>query len=155
MYWAFVLAVLGLTYTAFASLWPTIFNRDVVEHSIREENGYRIGWIVHWQLPRRAILPVVLISGTPIVAVTFMEGWLVKVILVVVAGMMVSLWLIASPGMKLYYAAQSQDESSPVKMIQRSESIVRSLSVFVVFGLLPALAISSLLNWLLEPFIIR
>ncbi|HEU0296782.1 MAG TPA: hypothetical protein VFR47_28855 [Anaerolineales bacterium] len=85
----------------------------------------------------------------------FMEGWLVKVILVVVAGMMVSLWLIASPGMKLYYAAQSQDESSPVKMIQRSESIVRSLSVFVVFGLLPALAISSLLNWLLEQFIIR
>lgn len=152
-YWASVLAVLGWLYAALASLWPMLFRRDIVKASRREELGYRVGlWKVYWRLPTRTAMAAMLLSVTPILAVIFVDGWLLTVILAVMTGMTIIPWVIIPPGMIIGFAEKGIEGGHPVLEAQSHRNGLRSLFILVVFGLIPALAIGAVLSWVLTSY---
>ena len=151
VYWASVLAALGWMYAAMASLWPMLFQRDVVKTGLREELGYRIGlWKVYWRLPTRAAIVVVLLSMVPILTVIFFDGWLVTVILATITGITLILWMIAPPGMIIGSVMKGLEDGHPVLEAQSRRNGLRSILVLAIFGLIPAFGIGAVLNWILS-----
>ena len=134
VYWASVLAALGWIYAALASVWPMLFDRAAIKHAIREELGYRIGWRTYWRLPIRGAILVTLLSVIPLLAVTFLRGWLVAAVLTVVTGIIVFLWLLSPPGTRLAYAAKGREGSEILLGVQSSRNALRSIFFLVILG---------------------
>ena len=151
-YWASLLAVLGWIYVALASLWPLVSHRGVVKHGTREKYGYRIGWVVYFRLPVRAAILVVLLSVVPLLAVVFLRGWPVAVVLTAMTCMTLLYWMISAPGSGFGYVPSGGGET--LSGAQRSRNILRSIIVLVVFGLIPASMIGAVLNRVLTRFVI-
>jgi magnesium-transporting ATPase (P-type) len=154
-YWAFVIAAQAGIYAALASLWPTLFQPEVVKHGPLEDSRYRIGWAVHWRLPPRAAVAVTLLASIPILAVIFLQGWPVVVVLAVSACVTVTLWFVSPPGMKLLYTEQTQANGKPVVVLQSSKRVAQSIITFTALGLVPSLAIGAILYWLLAGLVRR
>lgn len=152
VYWASLLAVLGWIYVALASFWPLVFHRGVVKHGTRDKYGYRIGWVVYFRLPVRAAILVALLSVIPLLAVVFLRGWLVAVVLTVMTGMTLLYWMISSPGSGFGHVPNGGGET--LSRMQRSRSILRSIILLVVCGLIPASVMGAVLNWVLTRFVI-
>jgi hypothetical protein len=146
---------MDLLYVAAALLWPMIFNRGVVDHGIREAEGYRIGRAVYWRLPTRAAAVVVLLAGLPILSVILFQGWIVTAVLLASSGITISLWLISPPGLKLVYREQVLDNGQRVFVLRRSSDMMRTLLTLVVLGLGPGLAVGTFLSQFLTQFLTR
>jgi hypothetical protein len=141
VYWGSVVAVLGLDYAAAAWLWPVVFSRGAVQHGVREADGYRIGRAVYWRLPGRAAWVIALLALAPLASVLALSGWAAIVALAASGVVSVSLWLIGPPGMKLVYADQTLDDGRLVFVEHAYRPALRSITVLVIFGLAPALAL--------------
>ena len=151
VYWASVLITLGWMYAALASLWPLLFEREVVKTGQREELGYRIGlWKAYWRLPTRAAIVIALLSLIPILGVILFDGWLETVILVVMSAIIFLLWMTNPPGMVIGFVGKGLEGGHLVLEPQRHRSALRSILIFGIFGLIPALAIGAVLNWILK-----
>ena len=155
VYWASVLAALGWMYEAMASLWPMLFQRDVVKTGLSEELGYRIGlWKVYWRLPTRAAIAVALLSMIPILAVIFFDGWPVTVLLATMTGITLVLWITGPPGMTIGSITKGLEDGHPVLEARSHRSALRSILVLAVFGLIPAFGIGAVLSWILARLVV-
>ena len=150
-YWASVISVLGWIYVVLASIWPLVFHRGVVKHGTRDRYGYRIGWVVYFRLPVRTAIVVALLSAVPLLAVTFLRGWLVAVILAVMTSLILLFWMVSSPGSGFGHVP---DGGEILSLEQRSRDAARSIFVLVVFGFIPASVIGAVLNWALSKLVI-
>ena len=149
IYWASVLAALNWAYAAFASLWLVLFSREAVKHGTREESGYRIGRAIHWRLPGRMALVVMLWSVLPILGTLFLRGWLALILLALLTATTFLLWLIAPPGLRLVYGERGGEGGATAFELRPAGNPVRSIVVFVLFGLLPAVGVGAVLSWAL------
>jgi hypothetical protein len=155
LFWASVVAALGGVYAALASLWPILFQRGVVKHGRREASGYRIGlWKVYWRLPTRAAIAVALMSLVPIPVVVLLDGWLVALILTIITSLILTLWMVAPPGMVIGFSQKGQPRG-PIMLEPRSHrpplwTIIR----LVIFGLIPALGIGAIVSWVLAKVVV-
>jgi len=152
-YWASVLTIMGCLYAILASLWPFLFQRDIVKSVRREKMGYRIGlWIVYWCLPARAAIVIALLSLIPILAVIASEGWLVTVILGFMTCVILLLWMTSPPGMVIGFSDAGMQDGHPVLSQRPQRLSFRTILIFALLGLIPGLGIGALLNWLLVGF---
>lgn len=150
-YWASVLAALGWLYAALASLWPLLFNRGIVKSGERDKLGYRIGlWKIYWRLPTRTAVVIALLSAIPILAAVWMDGWLLTAVLATMTGLTLFFWLFAPPGMTIEYVQKGLKDGLPVLDARDHRGRSRSVLVFAIFGLIPALGIGAILNWLFK-----
>ena len=154
VYWASLLAVLNWIYVAEASLWPLVFHRGVVKHGTRDKYGYRIGWVVYFRLPVRAAILVVLLSVVPLLAVVFLRGWPVAVVLTAMTCMTLLYWMISSPGSGFGHVPNGREGGETLSRVQRARHILRSIIVLVVCGLIPASAMGAVLARVLTRFVI-
>ncbi len=149
-YWASVLAALGWIYAGLASFWLHLFNRGIVKSGEREVWGYRIGlWKIYWRLPIHAAILVVLLSMIPLLAVIFFDGWVVTIILVVMTGILLALWMYSPPGTIIGFVQKGEKDGHILLEPSRHTDIARSLMIFTLLGLLPALGVGAVLNWML------
>ena len=147
LFWASSTSVLGWIYVLLASFWLHLFQRDAIRHYERVPSGYRIGaWKVYWHLPTRAAIVITLLSCAPLLAVIFLEGWPVTLILVFMTILTVFLWIISPPGHEIGFAARGLDTGSP-KLIPNARYLLQvSILRLVILGLVPALTIGALLS---------
>ena len=82
IYWASIIAILGVMYALVGALWEKIFGPKLQEHRIREGAGYiiELQLAAGYQLPTRIAIFVILLSAIPILGVLFLEGWLRTII---------------------------------------------------------------------------
>ena len=149
-YWASVLTVMGYLYAALASLWPYLFQRDMVKSVRREAMGFRIGlWIIYWCLPVRAAVLIMLLSLIPILVVVFLTGWLVILVLGLMTCLILFFWMFSPPGMVIGFADQGMQAGRPV-IAQRPQKLgSRTILIFALCGLVPGLGMGALLNGIL------
>jgi hypothetical protein len=145
--WAAVITALGWEYAAFASCWPSWFDQEATQHGVREEAGYRIGWLILWRLPARAARLVILVSALPLLVATLLRGWLVIAVLAAATGVVLSLWFIGSPGTRLARMEIKRPGGGRAFELRRDQNWLRSTAVFVVCGLVPALLVGAAVLW--------
>jgi hypothetical protein len=155
LFWASSISVLGWIYVLLASFWLHLFQRDAVKHYERVPSGYRIGaWKVYWRLPTRAAIAVALMSMVPIPVALLLDGWLVALILTILTFLILALWMIGPPGMVIGFSQKGQP-GDPIMLEPRSHGpAIRSIIRLVMFGLIPALGIGAILNWVLARFVV-
>lgn len=147
-YWASVTAALGWQYAACASLWTRWFNPAVIQHGSREESGYRLGRATYWRLPRPAALAVAALSGIAMLGARLLPAGWAALLVAGVAVVIVALWLVNPPGMMLSYRAITTAEGQTMFESVAYRKFTRSIGVFLVFGLLPALIVGAGINWI-------
>jgi len=144
------LTALGWLYVALASLWPRLFDRELIKHAIPDPSGYRMGWLIVWQLPLRVGLPLAILSALPILAAIFLRGWIVVAVSAVMLLVIVGCWLFASPGMRFGIVERAMSGGGPVFEMKRAGQFPRAVILLVVAGLLPAVGMGAVLSWALE-----
>jgi hypothetical protein len=149
LYWASVTSLLGWIYAALAAAWPWLFERQAVKQAERDPAGYRIGWLVHWQLPARSAAVIAVLSSTPLLAAIFLAGWLRPAVVAVMAAAVVAAWIGAPPGSRLVYVPAGAAGDKMVVTLKHTRSIRRAAAVLLVFGLIPALALGAVVNAML------
>jgi hypothetical protein len=155
LFWASAVTVLGWMYAALASLWPLLFQRGVVKHAQRDKLGYRIGlWKVYWRLPTRAAVAVTLLSLTPILAAILLDGWLVALILTTITFIALTLWMIGPPGMVIGFSQKGLQGDHIMLEPKSHRPALWSIIRLAIFGLIPALGIGAVLNWILAKFVV-
>lgn len=153
--WSSISAVLGWIYVTWACLWPRVFDKAAIRHATYEAAGYRIGGMIHWRLPLRPALLLTILFLIPLLVTTFFRQPLSLWLLATITGIMLALWFINPPGMRLILREKRLPDGKLVFELQASRKLSRSIAIFILWGLIPALIMGTGLNWLLVRFIIR
>lgn len=144
--WTSIITALGWLYCAFAASWPRLFYRNLLRQSHREEWGYRFGRAIYWQLPRRPAIALAVLSVVPWLALLVGSGPVVQILLIMAVVGFSLLWLIQPPGQRLGLIERQFEGQGLVFELRATHSLLRASLVFLIFGLLPALAIGISVN---------
>jgi hypothetical protein len=136
--WAGTITTLGWLYVLLARFWPRLFHRETVRRAYRQQDGYRLGRSLYWQLSRcRAIL-----IGSASLAVPLAAAWLspdlAGVTLLFMTSALLALWLTHPPGQRLGIVERPQDNRVPIFVLLPDRRIHRALTVLILCGVIPA-----------------
>jgi len=141
--WAFSAASLGWLYSALAHFWPRLFHRELIRRAYRQEDGYRFGRSLFWQLPKRQAVVVGLASLVALPAVAWLPPFMAGAVLLLMTLALLALWLTHPPGQRLGIVELPVDGRTPTFALLPDNRLLRSMVVLVFCGVIPAV----LLGW--------
>jgi hypothetical protein len=140
--------MLGWLYSVFAHYWIVLFRRDLIAHAVREAYGYRLGRAIYWQLPAGGAIIVAAACAVPLLAWRAIPGVPAAVVTVVFAAAIIALWLIYPPGQRMGLSEQAGAGQAMSFERITSTRPWYGLAVFGLFGVIPALFLTSGLSFL-------
>ncbi len=150
VYWASVITGLYWLYVILATVWPLLFDKSAVQHSQREDSGYRIGRVTLWRLPFRIAVILILLSLVPGASAIFLTGFPSVLLLALSTILVLAVWFFVPPGLRLILAEGGREGENVIFEQQRSRNYSRAILVLVVFGIIPALLLSPLIFGMLN-----